>query len=67
MLLYGLEIPDESAFWDEVKLRSMNNYGEWEDDNIDLAIEEVFDDIASALKRSKEAIQLKKEIQEEQT
>lgn len=66
MTIYGLDIPNDSAFWDEVKLRAMNNYGDWEAKNIGLAIAHILEDIEDALIDSPEAKQLEKEIEGKQ-
>lgn len=63
MIIYGLEIPNESWFWDEVKLRAMNNYGNWKKENVNYAIESICNDLLTALVDSKEAEQLKNEIE----
>ena len=64
--LYGIEIEQNSSFWDEVKLRAMNNYGEWDAQNIGLAIEDVFTDLEKAVMDSPDTLQLEKEITEGQ-
>jgi len=66
MNLYGITIVKESSFWDEVKLRAMNNYGEWEKANISLAIKDTLEDIKDTLIESEEAVLLMKEIEEGQ-
>lgn len=67
MTIYGLNIPNESPFWDEVKLRAMNNYGDIKNPNdahnkVSYALESVCNDLFSALVDSEEARMLKHEI-----
>ena len=65
MNIYGLEIPNESGFWDEIKLRAMNNYGNDKNitENVDHAIEDVCNDLFNALVDSKEVELLRNEIE----
>ena len=63
MNFYGIEIDNSSSFWDEVKLRAMNNYGDREPMNIKLAITSICADIDQALADSDEVKQLEKEIE----
>ena len=62
MDIYGLDFNNESSFWDEVKLRAMNNYGEWESGNIMLAVEDILTDAIAMLQFSKQIKLLEKEI-----
>ncbi len=64
--IYGLNFDNESSFWDEVKLRAMNNYGDWDTQNIMLAIEDILNDISETLKDSEQVKLLEKEITEGQ-
>lgn len=63
---YGLDIPNKSNLWNEIKLRAVNNYGNCGDEGVDRAIEAVSDDYCAFLKTSKQVEQLKKEIREDQ-
>jgi len=63
MILYGITIEKENAFWDEVKLRAMNNYGDWEKANISYAIRDVLEDVKDTLIESEEAAILMQEIE----
>ena len=63
MTLYGITIEKENAFWDEVKLRAMNNYGDWEKANISYAIRDVLEDVKDTLIESEEAAILMQEIE----
>ena len=66
MIYYGLDIPNESSFWDEVKLRAINNYGDCGSKGVDAAIEAITDDLCAVIKSSKEAKQVKREIEQNQ-
>jgi hypothetical protein len=61
--IYGVTIHNSDTFWDEVKLRAMNNYGDWEAQNIGLAIEDILEDMKETLKNSDQAKQLQKDIE----
>lgn len=70
-MIYGLDIPKESSFWDEVKLRALNNFGNADSksemvQNVGLAIEDIFQDITQTILESRDRKQLEKEIEENQ-